>query len=60
MKDVLIGKTVIRKGIEFRVTKVDRTCYHENHSPNDPWVILKNDAGEQSIGCLSVVAPELM
>ena len=58
--DKLIGKVVIRSGVEFRVTEVDKTCYHEDHSPDDPWVVLKNDAGEQSIGCLSIVAPELM
>jgi hypothetical protein len=59
MQDILVGRTITRRGMEYTVKEVDRTCYQPNHSPSNPWLVLKNDKGESIIGALHTVAPEL-
>lgn len=34
---------------EGTITKIDRTCYHDNHSESDPWVTIVWDTDPNSI-----------
>jgi hypothetical protein len=43
----------------FRVTAVNRYCYHPSHSPDNPWIELTEVVGQQGVlyGCLNTLVP---
>ena len=57
--DPLLGRQTIINGRVYTVIEVDRTCYHPNHSPDNPWIVMQDHAGNKQIGCLYTIAPEL-
>lgn len=46
-------------GRHYRIVECDDTCYHDNHSPDNPWVWAEclHD-GSKRIGCLKTLFPE--
>jgi hypothetical protein len=58
MPENLLGMRLIdnNNGNAGTITEVDATCYHDNHSPDDPYIVITHDDGEgYTSGCLQTL-----
>jgi hypothetical protein len=65
-QDPLIERRVTRilgdgNSYIYEVVRVNRTCYHPEHSPDNPWIEMVdiNSSTSRCSGCLKTIAPEL-